>query len=117
MSTTIAIHDLEIYAYHGVPQAEREIGHRLLIDIEFELSEKASETDAISDTVNYAAVAGLIAKVVGEESVRTLEFLCRKISKALRESYPMIQSGTISIAKPMPPMPFIAAEVRVTVQF
>ncbi|MBL8049393.1 MAG: dihydroneopterin aldolase [Chthonomonas sp.] len=117
MQTTIAIHDLEVYAYHGVPAAEREVGHRLLVDVELVVEELAGETDSIDGTVDYAEVANMVRDVILESSVQTLEFLCSKVTHALVATFPAIVGGTISIAKPYPPMPCIVAEVRVTREF
>ncbi|MFZ4509220.1 MAG: dihydroneopterin aldolase, partial [Fimbriimonas sp.] len=41
---------LDVYAFHGVPDAEREVGHRYRADLTLEVDEDASATDQIDGT-------------------------------------------------------------------
>ena len=57
-AVSIEVTGLSLYTHHGVGQAEREVGQRLVFDIAFELDEcDATVTDRIEDTVNYATSA------------------------------------------------------------
>ena len=54
-SVTVEISGLSLYTHHGVSEAEREIGQRLVIDLRLDVGETdATVTDSIEDTVDYA---------------------------------------------------------------
>ncbi|MFI5037643.1 MAG: dihydroneopterin aldolase, partial [Solirubrobacterales bacterium] len=59
-SVTIEITGLSLYTHHGVSEAEREVGQRLVIDLRLDVGETdATVTDSIEDTVDYAEVCQL----------------------------------------------------------
>ena len=51
---TIEITGLSLYTHHGVTEAEREVGQRLVLDLRLEVGEcDATVTDMVEDTVDY----------------------------------------------------------------
>jgi dihydroneopterin aldolase len=114
--TTIRVTGLEVYAYHGVPDAEQTIGHRYVADITLTVEETASDTDDIHDSVNYAEVAAITENVLTGGSKRTLEFLAHEIAKKLQDSSARISSVSVVLSKIMPPMPFICESVSVEIE-
>jgi dihydroneopterin aldolase/2-amino-4-hydroxy-6-hydroxymethyldihydropteridine diphosphokinase len=59
----IYIKDLEIYAFHGVNQQEKDMGQRFLISLELRLDlMEAGLTDDLSKTVSYADICSDISK-------------------------------------------------------
>ena len=63
LGTTIEIVGLSLYTHHGVTDAEREIGQRLVFDIRFDVGEvDALVTDRVEDTVDYGKVCEEIAQ-------------------------------------------------------
>ena len=73
-SVTIEISGLSLYTHHGVSDAEREVGQRLVIDMRLDVGETdATVTDSIEDTVDYAEVCQLVALVAQQPSHKTLE--------------------------------------------
>ena len=68
---------LSLYTHHGVSEAEREVGQRLVLDLRLDVGETdATVTDSIEDTVDYAEVCQLVALVAQQRSHKTLERLC-----------------------------------------
>ena len=62
----IEISGLSLYTRHGLSDAERELGQRLVFDIGFELDEcDATTTDRVEDTVDYADVCEQVARRPG----------------------------------------------------
>ena len=61
-AVSIEVTGLSLYTHHGVGEAEREVGQRLVFDIAFELDEcDATVTDRVEDTVKYAEVCEQVA--------------------------------------------------------
>ncbi len=95
----ISVTDLEFLGFHGVTEAERAIGHRLRLDLSAEVTETASETDRIEDTVNYALLAERAIALCTESPCHTVEFACAKIGQGLLKEFNRIQSITVKLQK------------------
>jgi dihydroneopterin aldolase len=114
-SVTIEVSGLSLYTRHGVSEAERELGQRLVFDVEFELSEcDATVTDRVEDTVDYADVCEQVALAAQERSYKTLERLCSAVADRLADRYDS-DSVRVKATKPEPPIPLPVEEVSVEV--
>ncbi len=99
---------LEFYAFHGVSDEEQVIGHRYRIDLELQVLGSANLTDDVHDTVDYGSLSQLVLKIGNSHQYRTVERLGQVIGDAILAEFPLVQSLSISVAKPNPPMPFVA---------
>ena len=114
-TVTIEISGLSLYTRHGVSEAERELGQRLVFDVVFELDEcDATMTDRVEDTIDYADVCEQVALTAQGRSYRTLERLCAAVAERLAERYGA-ESVRVKAAKPEPPIPLPVDEVSVEV--
>jgi len=114
-TVSIEITGLSLYTHHGVGEAEREVGQRLVFDIAFELDEcDATVTDRIEDTVNYAEVCEQVALGAQERQYRTLERLCAAVADRLVDRFGA-ESVRVKATKPEPPIPLPVEEVSVEV--
>jgi dihydroneopterin aldolase len=110
----VFLHGIEFYGYHGVPDAERTVGHRYLVDVELEVDERASQSDRVEDTVDYSQIGLLVVEHGMQPGVSTVERLAQVIADAILARYRRVQQVTITVAKPYPPMPVIAQQAGVT---
>jgi dihydroneopterin aldolase len=114
-SVTIEIAGLSLYTHHGVSEAEREVGQRLVLDLRLDVGETdATVTDSIEDTVDYAEVCQLVALIAQQRSHKTLERLCSTIADRLLADYDL-EGVWVKAAKPEPPIPLTVEEVSVEV--
>jgi 7,8-dihydroneopterin aldolase/epimerase/oxygenase len=114
-SVTIEITGLSLYTNHGVSEAEREVGQRLVIDLRLDVGETdATVTDSIEDTVDYAAVCQLVALIAQQRSHKTLERLCATIANRLLADYEL-EGVWVKATKPEPPIALSVDEVSVEV--
>jgi 7,8-dihydroneopterin aldolase/epimerase/oxygenase len=114
-AVTIQIVGLSLYTRHGVTEAERELGQRLLIDVAFEVTgADATVTDRVEDTVDYADACEQVALAAQERSYKTLERLCSAIAERLADRYGA-DSVRVKATKPEPPIPLPVEEVSVEV--
>jgi dihydroneopterin aldolase len=112
---TIEITGLSLYTHHGVTEAEREVGQRLVLDLRIDAGESdATETDRIEDTVDYAQVCQLVALIAQQRSYRTLERLATVIADRLLGDF-AAESVWVKVSKPEPPIPLPVDEVSVEV--
>ena len=114
-SVTVEITGLSLYTHHGVEQAEREVGQRLVFDLSFEVGNPdATVTDRVEDTVDYADVCQQVALAAQERSYKTLERLCSAIADRMLDRYDADQV-TVRATKPEPPIALPVEEVSVEV--
>jgi 7,8-dihydroneopterin aldolase/epimerase/oxygenase len=114
-SVRVEITGLSLYTHHGVEEAERVVGQRLLFDLSFELGEcEATVTDRVEDTVDYADVCQQVALAAQERSYRTLERLCSAVADRMIDRYGA-EAVTVRASKPEPPIALPVEEVSVEV--
>jgi dihydroneopterin aldolase len=112
---TIEVRGLSLYTHHGVSDAEREVGQRLVLDLRMEVGEcDATVTDLVEDTVDYAAVCERVALVAQQRSYRTLERLCSALADRLLDDFGA-EEVWVKATKPEPPIPLAVEEVSVEV--
>jgi 7,8-dihydroneopterin aldolase/epimerase/oxygenase len=114
-TVTIEISGLSLYTHHGVSEAEREVGQRLMLDLRLEVGETdATVTDRVEDTVDYAEVCQLVALIAQQRSHKTLERLCSTIAERLLADYEL-EGVWVKATKPEPPIALPVDEVSVEV--
>jgi dihydroneopterin aldolase len=114
-AVTVEITGLSLYTHHGVTEAEREVGQRLVLDLRLDIGETdATITDSIDDTVDYAEVCQLVALIAQQRSHKTLERLCSTIADRLLADYEL-EGVWVKAAKPEPPIALAVDEVSVEV--
>jgi dihydroneopterin aldolase len=111
----IEIRSLSIYTHHGVTEAEREVGQRLVLDVSFDVPDcDATITDRLEDTINYSEACDIVVLAATERSYRTLERLANVIAERLAERFGS-ESVRVRAAKPEPPLRLALEEVAVEV--
>ena len=110
---TIEIAGLSLFTHHGVSDAEREVGQRLVLDLQLALGGcDATLTDRLEDTVDYGEVCQQVALVAQHRSYRTLERLCQAIADRLLDAYD-VRTVWVKASKPEPPIPLLVDEISV----
>jgi dihydroneopterin aldolase len=102
---TIRIEGMSVHTNHGVTEAEREIGQRMVFDLELVVPDcGATSSDRVEDTVDYGELSGLVADLATAESRLTLERLVDVIAREVLGRYP-VSRVTVRATKPEPPVP------------
>jgi dihydroneopterin aldolase len=84
----ITIEGINVLGHHGVDEAERQVGQRLIIDLELYLDlADAISGDDLGKTVNYEAVCSLVEKIAGDEEFLLLESLAADIAAKVLETF------------------------------
>ncbi len=91
---------IRAYGKHGANPGERDFVQPFDIDLELEVDLSAArDSDELADTLDYAALHGLIVRAVRERSYRLLERLGDEIlAEILRDE--RIAAARLTIAKP-----------------
>lgn len=113
----ITLTGMEFYGRHGCLPEERAQGQVFFVDCDLytELA-AAGHSDALSDTVNYAAVFEDVRRIVEGEPVQLIECLAERIAAALLAGYPTVARVRLCVHKPGAPIPGKFRDVCVRIE-
>lgn len=95
---------MRLHAYHGVMPQERVVGNDYVINIRVGYPwTKASETDDVADTLNYATLAELIKQEMAVQH-NLVEMAASCIVKAVKAAFDEVTSVNLTLTKCAPPM-------------
>ena len=113
----IRIDNLEIYAYHGVFESEKQAGQKFYVNAVLEIDlKKAGRTDSLTDSTHYGEVCLQIKKSMTEKSYDLIERAAQKTVEDILLNFPLIQAVTLELRKPNAPIPmeFESVSVQLT---
>lgn len=101
----IIIKDLEIYAYHGVLQGEKEVGQKFLLSLEIGTDiTKASFSDDLNETINYGLLCDEVVEFFKSESYDLIETACEKVATYVLTNYDKAKAVKVILKKPSAPV-------------
>ena len=104
MISKIALKDIKFYSFHGVNPQETIVGNNYMLTVVLTVPlEKATQTDCLDDTINYAEVYGLIKKEMDIPS-KLLEHAAGRILRSLKRHFPLLTRIELSLSKVNPPL-------------
>ena len=113
----VGLAGIEIFGRHGVFPAERELGQKFVVDLALELTGcPAGESDALAETVDYAALADVVARIVGGEPVALLERLAAMVADAVLARDARIGAVEVTVHKPQVALPHALDEAWVSLR-
>lgn len=113
----IIIEELKIFANHGVFDFEKENGQNFYITAElFTDLQKASLSDDLADTVNYAEICDRIVQFTKSKTFDLIESLANELCVYILNEYKVIDKIIIEVRKPEAPVEhdFKSISVKVT---
>jgi 7,8-dihydroneopterin aldolase/epimerase/oxygenase len=97
----IIIEGLKVDTVVGCFAWERQIIQPLMLDLYIDTDlEQASNSDALADTMNYAEICEISAKVIQEAQPELIEHAAKLVLNALFTTFEAIESIKITIRKP-----------------
>jgi dihydroneopterin aldolase len=117
MADLIEIKGIKSFGYHGVFESENIAGQDFYVDVVLELDlTRASLSDDVSDTVNYAEITDLVVEEITGERVALIEKLAGRIAERIRSSYLQITSVSVTVHKPQAPVSTQVEDISVTIK-
>lgn len=99
------IKDLEVYAFHGVNQEEKNMGQRFLLSVELNINlREAGMTDDLGKTVNYAELCHNIEKEFTKEKYDLIEKSTEELAKYILCNYDKVEGVKLLVKKPWAPI-------------
>lgn len=101
MRDLIMLRGVALQALIGVYDWERTAPRPLTVDLALGVDlAPAGDSDAVADTVDYAAVTALLETVCAAEQPQLLEALAARLVRALLETFQTVQAVTLTVHKP-----------------
>jgi dihydroneopterin aldolase len=100
----ITLKSLVFYAYHGVFEAEKELGQKFEVDVDMRGDfQAAARVDDIDMAVNYADVYATVKDIVEERDFDLIEALALNIADEVLSGYE-VEEVTVRVRKPSAPI-------------
>ena len=111
----ITLAGLRVPGWHGVHEYERRNGQEFIVDATVWLDlAPAADTDALPSTLDYAALAGRAAQIVGGEPCNLIETVAARIAADVLSDQ-RVQAVEITVHKPAAPLSHPFTDVAVTI--
>ena len=112
----IELSGLRVFARHGVLDSERVSGQEFVIDAVLWLDTRpAAESDDLSKTVDYGALANRLVRLAEKPPVRLIETLAGRLAADCL-SEPLVAEVEITVHKPQAPIDHPFGDVAVAVR-
>ena len=100
----IILKGIRFHGYHGVAEAERQLGQKYEIDLELmtDLSD-AGKTDDLTHTIDYAQVVQLVVEIGTQQSFQLFEALAETIAAVILARF-QIEEVRVAVKKLSPPI-------------
>lgn len=100
----IHLNGLKIYAFHGVLPQENKIGAEYTLNLRLKTDfSRASQTDELDFTINYADVFQAVKEEMNIPS-KLLEHVIQRIAQRLFHEFPSLTEIKVALFKQNPPM-------------
>ena len=100
----IILKGIQFHGYHGVAEAERQLGQKYEIDLELMTDiSVAGKTDDLTRTINYAEVVQRVIEIGTQGSFQLFEALAETIAGEILAQF-QIEEVRITVKKLSPPI-------------
>lgn len=112
----IELRGLRAVGRHGVLPHEHEHGQTFVVDVVLEADlSAASRSDALADTVDYGTLGTAVVQAVAGTRFDLIEALAGHLAD-LVVAHDRVTAATVTVHKPMAPMPVLFDDVAVVVR-
>jgi len=112
----IRIKNAVFYAYHGALADEQNLGGKFEIDVDMYCDLSAAvESDSLKRTVDYEKVYSCIQSLALAKKYHLIEALANTIARGLLREFFNIETVTVRIRKPHPPVKGVVDYVEVEI--
>ena len=116
MADLIEIKGIKSFGYHGVLESEKITGQDFYVDVVLEVDlTRASVSDDVADTINYAEVTDLVVREITGDPVSLIEKLAGNIADRIKATYPQAATVSITVHKPQAPVNAQVKDISVTI--
>ena len=101
----VYLKDIEIFANHGVFEAEKILGQKFILSLELSLDFKESAvTNDLTKSVHYGELCHKVENIFQQESHDLIESVVDKIAKFVLTEYKIVRDVKVLLKKPWAPI-------------
>jgi len=113
---TIEVNNIRLYAFHGCLPEEGEIGGEYSVDVKLITDfTKATETDDLSDTVDYVLINRIVVEEMAVRS-KLIEEVGQRIVNRIKKEATGIKTLVVKIIKHTPPINGDVSNVSIIIE-
>lgn len=112
----IIVEELQVYAYHGVYQQEKEEGQNFYVSVILDTDTRAAGlSDDLELSTNYGVVCRFLYTFLREHTYSLIETAAERCAEALLLTFPRVKQVTLELKKPEAPIriPFGSVSVKI----
>lgn len=109
----IELKDIELYAFHGVGEAERSIGGRYLVNAKVLYEQGNTTFDDVRQTIDYVAIFNIIRQRMAVPSA-LLEKVAADIIQEIKQQFNIANEIECSIYKIQAPIEYLKGKIGIT---
>ncbi|MGL4376855.1 MAG: dihydroneopterin aldolase [Microcoleaceae cyanobacterium] len=110
----IHVTGIRCYGYVGYLPEEKVLGQWFEVDLKLSVDlSRASQTDAIQDTLDYRQVIALVQNLVKTSKFDLLERLAGAIADTILQESAIVTQVQVILIKPAAPIPDFDGEIRI----
>ena len=115
MKSSISLHDIRVYAYHGCLEQEAQIGSWYRVDLTVWADlETPIKSDRLADTIDYVRLNQIVKDQMAIRS-QLLEHVAGRILQTIKTEFQGVISLEVEVAKINPPIGGDVAQVSVKI--
>jgi len=95
---SIELHDIRIFAHHGVYVGEDQMGNNFSVDLVVNFDEGSTHFETLTDTINYEELFEIVKQRMKVDTP-LLERIAEGIIRKIKHRYPFVTEARISIYK------------------
>jgi len=101
----LIIHNLELFAYHGVNPEEKAMGQKFIVQakISIDLSQ-AGDSDSLDTAINYAKLCHELQEVFTDTKHDLIERAATVLCEYILTHYPLVNEVDLTLKKPWAPI-------------
>ncbi len=112
----LRIKDLEVYAYHGVFESEKQLGQKFVIDVrlDYDMTKAAVDHD-LDASIHYGILSQELTDWLQASKEDLIETVAYQLVEKIFATYSMVQAVDLELKKPWAPigLPLDTASVRI----
>ena len=114
MEGLLELKGMRFKAFHGCLPEERVHGGEYMVDFSVRLSlDRASESDALGDTLDYSCIYSLVRSEM-EQPSNLIEHVAARIAASIRREFPALEPFTLKLTKLAPPVGGVCEGASIT---
>ena len=113
----LIIHDLEVFAHHGMYEEEKKLGQKFVVSLEiwFDMR-KVAASDRIEDTLHYGELCRRVDSFLKERSCDLIETVAASLCERILAEHALADRVKVCLKKPWAPIHLPLAYVAVEIE-